>query len=262
VSYVVPSGKTVLKVYLWGAAGGIGYTNYYTIGEPTYPVVADYGGAGAMILGTIAVTPGETLQLLVGQGGGSTNQNGVKFGGGGSGIQSNSAGGGRSAIRRNGVDIVTAGGGGGGSQNNPFFYGGYSFGGSATFSGTANNGYANWAGSGFGGSQTAGGAPGSGTIYGIAAPGGFNVGGNAVNGGSGGGGGYYGGGGSAWGYGDLNPGGGGGSSFTSNLSLLPGESVLGYNSTNQRLPPNPTSPFYKAGVATLGGNGLIVIDPR
>jgi len=262
VSYVVPAGITALKVHLWGAGGGVGSISYHSIGDPVFPIDANYGGAGAMILGTIAVTPGETLQLLVGQGGGRTNQNGAKFGGGGSGSGANSAGGGRSAIRRGGVDIVTAGGGGGAGSQTPFFYQGWSFGGSATFSGTANNGYANWSGSGLGGSQTAGGAPGPSSIYGSGTAGGFNVGGNGTQAGAGGGGGHYGGGGSAWNWGDISVGAGGGSSFTSNLSLLPGETVLGYNSTNQVLPPNPSSPFYQTGIATYGGNGLIVIDPR
>ena len=253
-TFVVPAGKTSLSVYLWGAAGGNGTSD--RAGENPYA-----GGAGAMLQGVLAVVPGETLVIMVGEGGGQLKR--ATYGGGGAASNPYGSGGGRSAIRRGGVDLVTAGAGGGGGNQRPDYYEGTSFGGSATFSGTANNGYAT-TGYGqayaYGGSQTAGGARGQDTYQGSAFPGGFNYGGGGVNGGSGGGSGFYGGGGSLWGYGDMCGAGGGGSSLTSNLSLIPGEVVLGYNSPNQRLAPNSASPFYKAGVATYGGNGLIVLQ--
>ncbi len=117
------------------------------------------GGAGAMVQGVLSVTAGETLTIIVGEGGGMLRR--ATYGGGGAEANNNSSGGGRSAIRRGGVDLVTAGAGGGGGAQRPDYYEGTSFGGSATFSGTANNGYAT-TGYGqayaYGGSQTAGGA--------------------------------------------------------------------------------------------------------
>lgn len=250
---VVPPGITTARVYLWGAGGGNGTSD--RAGENPYA-----GGAGAMLQGMMAVTAGETLTVMVGEGGGQLKR--TTYGGGGAASNVYGSGGGRSAIRRGGVDVVTAGAGGGGGNQRPDYYEGTSFGGSATFSGTANNGYAT-TGYGqayaFGGSQTAGGARGANTIYGTAFDGGFNYGGAGVNGGSGGGSGYYGGGGSSWGYGDMSGAGGGGSSFTTNLTLIPGETVLGYNSSNQRLPPAAFSPWYESGVATRGGHGRVVI---
>ena len=251
---VVPPGKTTATVYLWGAGGGNG-TSERGAGDNPYA-----GGAGAMVQGVITVTAGEILTVMVGEGGGQLRR--TTYGGGGAASNIYGSGGGRSAIRRGGVDVVTAGAGGGGGNQRPDYYEGTSFGGSATFSGTANNGYAT-TGYGqayaFGGSQTAGGARGADTIYGTAFPGGFNYGGAGVNGGSGGGSGYYGGGGSSWGYGDMSGAGGGGSSFTTNLTLIPGETVLGYNSSNKRLPPAAFSPWYESGVATRGGHGRVVI---
>jgi hypothetical protein len=252
-SLVVPSGVTSIRVYMWGAGGGNGWSS---TGENPYA-----GGAGAMVQGVLAVTPGETLTIIVGEGGGTLNR--ATYGGGGSGAGTRSAGGGRSAIARSGTDVVTVGAGGGGGWQRPDYYQDTCFGGSATFSLTANSGYATtgYATQGFaaGGSQTGGGQPGSGSYQGVGTAGGLNYGGNGVNQGSGGGSGYYGGGGSAWAYGDSFGAGGGGSSLTSNLTLIPGTIVFGYNSPNQILPPNPTSPFYVSGIATLGGNGLVVV---
>ena len=82
-------------VYIWGAGGGSGSFQYI-------------GGGGAYVEGLLNVTPGQTLHVIVGQGGGfhSTSRT---FGGGGSAAHT---GGGRSAIQFPlGTDIVTAGGG-------------------------------------------------------------------------------------------------------------------------------------------------------
>jgi hypothetical protein len=88
-TYTVPPGVTSLTVKLWGAGGasaGFG------------------GGSGAFVAGTLAVTPGETLTLIVGGGGVYSLSDGQGgFGGGG----------GRSAIRSSSnVELVTAGAGG------------------------------------------------------------------------------------------------------------------------------------------------------
>jgi hypothetical protein len=95
----VPLGVSEVEVKLWGAGGG---------GHNT----AD-GGAGGFVSGILAVTPGETLTIVVGQGG----QNGESaYGGGGATDDVGNparGGGGRSAIRRSDTELATAGGGGG-----------------------------------------------------------------------------------------------------------------------------------------------------
>jgi hypothetical protein len=269
--FTVPATTTNVMVYMWGAGGG-GTINY--------------GGAGAMVQGILTVTPGETLNILVGQGGVMTGL--TTFGGGGAGAGNqtsadgigngdngvngnNGSGGGRSAIQRGGTnptnDVVVAGGGGGGSRWKS------NHGGSATFSGTANDGISTSGVQGRGGTQNAGGAGGGSGTYSIGYSGSRGIGGDTYNifgynGAGGGGGGYYGGGAGATNFGD-GASGGGGSSLTSNLSLIPGQTVLGFNSTNGFTGPNAASPYYTTGVSnggvaatilpTPGGNGLIVL---
>ena len=92
------------------------------------------GGNGGLVSGKLAVNPGETLDILVGGGGGPQGLAG--YGGGGTGWDTGSTsgspaitnapggGGGRSAIRRNNADIVTAGGGGGAGRGSTDGYGG------------------------------------------------------------------------------------------------------------------------------------------
>ena len=272
-TFQVPSTirPAAVTVYMWGAGAG-GNTNY--------------GGAGAMVQGVLTVIPGETLTIVVGQGG--TIDGTTTYGGGGAGAgnmafggdpgigysgngfpQNAGSGGGRSAIQRGGTDptndIVVAGGGGGGT------YFSSDRGGAATFSGTANPGTGGLP--GLGGTQTAGGAGGGTGFYGQGLGGSRGVGGNTYNtnifnGGGGGGGGYYGGGGGGTNGGD-GAGGGGGSSLTGGLSLIPGQSVLGFNSANGFTAPNTASPYYQSGVGNgapainssprAGGNGLIVL---
>lgn len=256
-TFTVPAGKTSMEVYLWGGGGGSGGADSSRSGG---------GGAGAMVQGLLQVTPGETLTIVVGAGGlgvGATNV----YGGGGKGTNVGAGtagtGGGRSAIRRSTNDIVTAGGGGGGSWNT-------TQGGSATFSGTANNGSETNPG-GKGGSQAAGGAAGTGSTFNTAATAGSQYqGGNSSGFGGGGGGGYYGGGGASS---DIGAGGGGGSSFITNLTLISGVSVFGYTSSDSLGAANTTSSYYtgtvgrggnKAGIGSTntgvaGGNGLVVI---
>ena len=156
-SYIVPAGVTELTVKLWGAGGGAhvpffngglasnGYANTNGYMDPNGFVDTgrSTGGAGGFVQCTIAVTPGETLEVVVGGGGNSLNTglgtDATKmgtyspggYGGGGDGVNPVSGvnqgdpyrtdrkttqcggGGGRTAIQRNGQDIVTAGGGGG-----------------------------------------------------------------------------------------------------------------------------------------------------
>ena len=250
-TFTVPANTTSITVYMWGAGGG-GY----------YPTQS-YGGAGCYLTGTLTVTPGETLSILVGQGGTIQYpaQTGVatRFGGGGPIIstggngnaQYNGSGGGRSAIQRSGADIVSAGAGGGcGTQAGS---GNGHDGGTGSWTGTGGNGANDKY--GLGGTQTAGGASQGNGLAGTAL-----IGGRSDPWGGGGGGGYYGGGGGS----DNNAygsGGGGGSSYTALLT-----NASGSNGT-LNVAPNTASIYYVSGVAVggtqalsgNGGNGRIVL---
>ena len=183
--FVVPSGVTSLLVTLEGAGGA------RSVGS---------GGSGALVSGTLSVTPDEMLQILVG-GGGSNNGSGG-FGGGGD--SSDSGGGGRSAIIMSGTDLVDAGGGGGSGFGGNGGNGGQNGGdgsGAITYGGGSNA---------TGGTQTAGGSGGGdGSGFNDGGDGSQYQGGGGSGTGGGGGGGYFGGGG-----GIDDAGGGGGSSLT------------------------------------------------
>lgn len=98
-TFIVPATVTSMTVTLNGAGGE-------TAGSGTTP---GEGGAGGFVSGTLSVSPGEALTIVVGGKSG--------YGGGGAaGAEGAGSGGGRTAILRRGVDIVTAGGGGGGGQ--------------------------------------------------------------------------------------------------------------------------------------------------
>jgi hypothetical protein len=241
-SFVVPTNVTSIKVYIW-AAGGQGTT---TING------SFYGGAGAYVQGVLAVTPGETLTIYVGQRGTAGPTFAYKNGGYNSaGDLGTGTAGGRSGIARSSTNIVAvgAGGGGGGSGNG---------GAGGITSGSAGGG----TNPGGGGTQSAGGSAGS-SSYNSGGVG-QNFGGGTGAGayaGSGGDGFYGGGGGSAFGSGQLGGGGGGGSSLTSNLtSLITSVSSNGYSA------PNTKSIYYRSTIASGGygssgtaGNGLVVI---
>ena len=255
--YTVPSGITSVTVLMWGAGGGglAGYT----------PCT---GGSGACIQGSLAVTPGETLTIVVGYGG-QASQTGTPtdaMGGGGSGYNGNRGyGGGRSAIQRTaGTDVVTVGGGGGSDMNS------YRPAGAASASGTAYQG--NMGGKttaangsfGGGGGQSSGGIGGTQSGY-TGTNGTKGFGGSSGRGG--GGGGYYGGGG-AGGNNTVSGesgSGGGGSSFIDNLTnttLWDGYGVAG---NAARLAPNSTSPYwnnYALGgtYAANAGNGAVILS--
>ena len=232
-TYIVPNNVGTLLVVLWGAGGGC------TINTTTR------GGAGACLQGYLPVIKGESLTIIVGQGGmNSQTSTASPYGGGGApggGVSGwSSSGGGRSAIRRGATDLVTVGAGGGGRQGSIYGgAGGITTGGAGTGTATA-------------GTQTSGG--------GGANAGSLNAGGaggqdNSAGGGSG----FYGGGG-----GGQDNNGGGGSSLFSNLV-----SYTGYVSSDGATAPNNTSPYYVSGVAnggastslsaSIGGNGLVVI---
>ncbi len=257
-TFIVPPLVTSITVHLWGAGGGGSYNK---------------GGAGAYLSGALTVIPGETLSILVGQGGrtipsasaggGTTSAYGgggaVNSGGNANGY-GNAGGGGRSAIQRGGSDVVTVGAGGGAGGGWGFGYNNLSGGaGSYNGSGTDGNGFSTTY-SGKGGTLTGGGAGGVGGTAGS-----LNQGGSGDPWSGGGGSGYYGGGGAsdngAWG----NGGGGGGSSYTANLKNISGE-----NSSDRNAAPGTSSPYYVSGVAIggytgsqnspqNGGNGLVVL---
>ena len=252
-TFVVPAGVTSVTLYMWGAGGGTAYS---------YSGFVNYsGGAGAMVQGVYSVTPASTLYVVVGKGGVTNQSAQTDAQGGGGAANSAGGGGGRSAIQLSsgGADVVVAGGGGGGgllsASNN-------GTGGPAYFSGSSPNTLA--AVVCYGGTQTAGGAAGgAGNVPGN--PGTLKFGGAGTGPGGGGGGGYYGGGGMGNGDQGWGPG-GGGSSLIDNLSLIPGQSVLGYNSPNLSGAPNTSSSYYQSNVAAggvganaTGGNGLVVI---
>jgi hypothetical protein len=198
-SYTVPAGIYSIYVQMSGAGGGPGSAG-------------GTGGKGGITYGYLAVTPGQVLTILIGQGG-STSIGGTTVGGGGNGSTANSytggQGGGRTAIIISGVDYVVAGGGGGagsssGSPANGGDGGGLTGGTGVNAGGTA----------GTGGTQTTGGTGFNAGTSGV----GGNGNGNQTGGG-GGGGGYYGGGGASGGNAASKAAaGGGGSGFIGNLT--------------------------------------------
>ena len=248
-TFIVPAGVTSLGVYMWGAGGGGGHTGV--------PGTVAAGGAGAFIQGTLSVTSGASLTIIVGAGG-SYQVTTSNYGGGGAGGPTSGAqGGGRSAIQLSGTELVDVGGGGGAAYD---YGGGY-----ANYSPTLNGG-AGYMGpggySGGGGTQTGGGAGGSGNLA-TGSPGTSLLGGAGGTYNGGGGGGFFGGGGGGT-IGGNGGGGGGGSSYTTNplFTLITGSNSP--NSSNGA--PATASPYYSSGAAVgsantsvSGGNGLVVL---
>lgn len=104
-TFTVPQGITSIDITCTGAQGGSG------IGG-----AGGAGGFGALISGTLSVTPGQVLNIFVGGEGG--NPTGGFNGGGDGGSPEAGGGGGASDVRVGGIAIanrvITAGGGGGG----------------------------------------------------------------------------------------------------------------------------------------------------
>lgn len=239
---------THVFVQMWGAGGAGGLANAGLV-----------GGGGAYVEGYIPVTAGESLTLLIGQGGqynaaGVAQQTDAQGGGGGSGTNAG-GGGGRTAIQRNSTDVVVAGGGGAAS-------GTAGTGGGATWSGVA------WGGGNFvrqtatyltsnagGGGQTVGGSSAIAAYNGIKALGGTTV----IASAGGGGAGWYGGGGSA----NANTGAGGGSSYTDFLLAAAGfdaaVSTPGFHLSPLR--GSTGAGQGGAGIGAAGSNGLVYITP-
>jgi len=218
---LVPTNYSSCEYILWGAAGSRGMDNVTHF-------AAYRGGASGATTGILAVTGGESLIAIVGQGGLSANSSFTTRAGGYGGSGSCSMptgnyiagrGGGRSAIRRSSTELATAGGGGGGGVQLSSLGG---VGGGTTGGSTAAGG----------GTQSAGGAASSTGTDGSA----FQGGNGGVYGGSGGGG-FFGGGG---GGNANNNGGAGGSGFAG------GTSALTYQGTGAT-PPLNTDPRYPGG---------------
>jgi hypothetical protein len=195
-TWVVPAGVTSVVMQLRGGRGG--------------DAGAYSGGWGGVVETTYAVTPGDTLNLYVGNQP-TTSAGGYNGGGSGGGNSTSRGGGGATDVRIGGTAlsdrVAVAGGGGaanptynstGGGGGNPAGNGYSQYG--ASYTGKAGTHIAG------GAASTQGGSP--------ATAGALGVGGNGGStwNGPGGGGGYYGGGGGAAG------GGGGGSSWTNGTS--------------------------------------------
>ena len=121
-AYTVPSGVTSVLFDLLGASGGNGSGNWNV-----------YGGAGARVKGSLAVTAGDVLYIFVGGAGQNSAEGGAGgFNGGGSGFgtfgdNGGGGGGGATDIRKNSTSFssVVAIAGGGGGANGWDGYGGF-----------------------------------------------------------------------------------------------------------------------------------------
>ncbi|MFN5888248.1 MAG: hypothetical protein ACK438_09790, partial [Flavobacteriales bacterium] len=153
-TYTVPAGVTSISVDAYGAGGGV------------YPGGPGTAGAGGRIQGTVPVTPGQVLTIVVGGAGGNSQYNRCGSGGGGfSGV-----------LDATNNHLISAGGGGGaaGDEGCPQVGGGGNGGSTSGSNGSCGIGGAG----GTNAAGPAGGAGGTGTIAGAA--------GNANGGGNGG----------------------------------------------------------------------------
>lgn len=273
-SYTVPTGVTSIEVLMWGGGGAGSYRNANNN--------AGSGGSGAFVKGSLTVTPGQVLYIVVGGGGTYSTTNGTHaggYGGGGAAYQNAGSGGGYSGIFVSNTLTqanarAMAGGGGGGGYGRSRNYGGA--GGATT--GTSGGGLDATHTGGSGGTIAAGGAAGTGSGTNAGTAGSIlqgGTGGNNTYGGAGGGGGYYGGGGGygssqSGGNGTWGSGGGGGASFTTGAGLTAVTNIAGNTNTSgvANNPAGTTETYYNgtAGIGATGngsnGNpGLVVIKP-
>jgi len=117
--FVVPNNVFYIFAKLWGAGGGAGRAGGWTYGGD--------GGGGGHTRGVIQVNPGETLTLVVGQGGTTAGTAAVRYGGGGVNLwesddRYSGTGGGYAGIFRGSKApentlLIAGGGGGGGSMS-------------------------------------------------------------------------------------------------------------------------------------------------
>jgi hypothetical protein len=213
----VPAGVLGVTVDLVGAGGGSGYD----MANETQLA----GAHGGLLIGTLATTPGSTLEVVVGQtaGNGTSTADGAGgYNGGGDGAYysggedafGGGGGGGATDIRTgscattlscgDAARVAIAGGGGGTGGGSVTASAGGDGGGASGVDGTAADGTV-------GGGGGAAGGPGAGGGGGSTGVG--DTGGAGSNGGGGGGGGYYGGGGGGLSADDDGTGGGGGGGY-------------------------------------------------
>lgn len=268
-TYTVPSGVTSITVKLWGAGGGGGYRGGWSYGFS--------GGGGGFAKGDIAVSPGQVLTIIVGQGGhgGNVVSTAYSYGGGGRSCNTGSdcryggQGGGRSAIRSGSTELMTAGGGGAGGSSRCLGCTQFGGAGGGYVGQSGTSGQYNY-GAGQGGLPMAGGAGGSN----VSGPGGAGLqfkggtpGSNAYGGG--GGGGWYGGGGGGYNESNTMGGGGGGSGYIGGAGVSNGRMEVG----DRANPGGSLDPDYVPGIGVggitnqtaiplYGGNGMVVIIPN
>ena len=264
-SFVVPAGITSLTAQLWGAGGGSGSTGAK-------------GAAGGYIEGTFSATPGETLTLVVGEGGhhmgpGHMDSN---YGGAGNAGPStytghanhNGEGGGLAGIFRGspsqGNAILIAGGGGGSHRD------GWTGG---TGGPNGSNAHSSAGVFGAGGTQSAGGAGAVGNRAtggtGSALVGGHGrINGNTWYPGPSGGAGYFGGGGGIHGESGYSGAGGGSNYAESSVTSITNLGTTSHTATSH-LPPEQSDASYIAYAgqggdpainSSRGGGALVVIS--
>ncbi len=263
-TWTVPAGVTSITIDAYGAGGGAGSNGNSGGG----PLPGGAGGKGTKASGTLAVTPGQVLNIFVG-GAGTTGAGG--FNGGAAGGNANAGGGGGATdVRYPGTTtadrIIVGGGGGGGGRGGCESSGGaggtggdgdgngVNGGDSPTSGGVAGGGFGGIGAAGGGGAGIGcGGFLGAPGVAGSGASGG--VGGNgqtcccfsfgSIPGGGGGGGGFLGG-----------NGGGGGSAGTAGCSGND-KGAGGGGAGGTSYTGGVTAPATTAGVQT--GDGQVVI---
>lgn len=275
----VPWTVSSIRVQLLGAGGGGGSSGL----GPVYDGELSAGGRGGYTTGYVAVTPGQTLTVMVGQGG-ACGRNTPSYGGGGATNATSgsttfvlgASGGGRSAIFNDSStvlanELMTAGGGGGSVCHGQAGRGGHG-GGDYGFPGLALNIPASY-GAGLGGTQYSGGATtfdplyslvpgltlassgvrGSGGVPGVLVPVSGSLAGYTIVRGGGGGGGYYGGaGGETKGaMGPLGGGGGGGSGYCGGTGVTGCASYVYWGGVGTP---------YTAPAGTPADNGTVIIE--
>jgi len=174
-SLVVPTGVTSIAAIAIGAGGGGG-------GCSAAATASGAGGGGGALSysNAIAVTPGETLTVVVG----ASGQNGANTGAAG-------GDGGDSYIRRSATDLLLAKGGSGGLGNTAALTGGGGAGGVAA-SGVGDTKSTGGAGGGRATNDRGGGGGGAAGYSGTGGAGGFSTAAPTAGAGGGGGGGFYG----------------------------------------------------------------------
>lgn len=102
-TWTAPAGVVAITLTLSGAGGGVNNAGAYSV-----------PGRGGLVSGTLAVVPGQTYTIIVGEGGGASPAGRQRFGGGGQGATTGCDGGGGTFITTSAAQVLAAAGGGGG----------------------------------------------------------------------------------------------------------------------------------------------------